>query len=81
MDRADGELCKRPVLLPVMLTPVPVGTSCRKARFPARVRRCGKLSPNPPMGCVKAGQIGMREPTGEKPGLHWDRCDTAEGFQ
>ena len=25
-----------------------------------------KLSPNPPMGGVKAGQIGMREPTGEK---------------
>ena len=26
----------------------------------------GTLSPNPPMGCVKAGQIGMREPTREK---------------
>ena len=24
------------------------------------------LNPNPPMGGVKAGQIGMREPTGEK---------------
>ncbi len=24
------------------------------------------FSPNPPMGCVKAGQIGMREPTREK---------------
>ena len=24
------------------------------------------LSPNPPMGCVKAGQLGMRDPTREK---------------
>ena len=26
----------------------------------------GIVTPNPPMGGVKAGQIGMREPTGEK---------------
>ena len=40
-----------------------------------------RVSPNPPKGGVRAGQIGMREPQGRKPGLHWDRCDTAEGFQ
>ena len=42
---------------------------------------CVILNPNPPMGGVKAGRIGMREPTREKAWLHWDRCDTAEGFQ
>ena len=39
------------------------------------------ISPNPPMGGVNAGQIGMRDLQGRKPGLHWDRCDAAEVFQ
>ena len=40
-------------------------SSPRRRRPPKhRVRRI--LSPNPPMGGVKAGQVGMREPTREK---------------
>ena len=39
------------------------------------------LSPNPPMGGVKARQVGMRELQGRRRGLHGDGCDTAEGFQ
>ena len=39
------------------------------------------LIPNPPMGGVKAGQIGMREPTREKAWAPLGPCDTAEGFQ
>ena len=41
----------------------------------------GNLNPNPPMGGVKAGQIGMREPTREKAWAPLGPCDTAEGFQ
>ena len=45
------------------------------------VRQGLALIPNPPMGGVKAGQIGMREPTREKAWAPLGPCDTAEGFQ
>ena len=38
------------------------------------------LSPNPPMGGVNAGQIGMREPAREKAWASLDRCDPARVF-
>ena len=38
------------------------------------------LSPNPPMGGVNAGQIGMREPAREKAWAPLDRCDPARVF-
>ena len=38
------------------------------------------LTPNPPMGGVNAGQIGMREPAREKAWAPLDRCDPARVF-
>ena len=38
------------------------------------------LIPNPPMGGVNAGQIGMREPAREKAWAPLDRCDPARVF-
>ncbi len=38
------------------------------------------FSPNPPMGGVNAGQIGMREPAREKAWAPLDRCDPARVF-
>ena len=38
----------------------------RAAAYKQTHARILLLSPNPPMGGVKAGQIGMREPTREK---------------
>ena len=38
------------------------------------------VTPNPPMGGVNAGQIGMREPAREKAWASLDRCDPARVF-
>ena len=54
-------------------TPVLKGQpSCKKAN--------SRVSPNPPMGGVNAGQIGMREPAREKAWASLDRCDPARVF-
>ena len=47
---------------------------------PERLIKVVTLSPNPPMGGVNAGQIGMREPAREKAWASLDRCDPARVF-
>ena len=51
-----------------------------RVRDPDGTPGLAPLSPNPPMGGVNAGQIGMREPAREKAWAPLDRCDPARVF-
>ncbi len=53
---------------------------CVEEGIEAALGRKRQLSPNPPMGGVNAGQIGMREPAREKAWAPLDRCDPARVF-